>query len=168
MSEFSDNLPLNDNDNQVFTNWNIGNSGTIGRVLRLRRYRAFRKLCRFLLCLLSVDIPESVRFGTGVIFVHNGYGTVLNCNTTIECNVQIYPGVTIGRGDVYNEYNASDFDGFLIKEGAILCSGCKIISSHGKLIVGKGTIIGANAVLTCSTGDNEIWAGIPAKMIKKL
>ena len=39
--------------------------------------------------------------------------------------------------------------------------------SKGKLVVGKGTIIGANAVLTQSTGENEIWAGIPAKLIGK-
>ena len=34
-----------------------------------------------------------------------------------------------------------------------------------KLVVGEGTVIGANAVLTQSTGDWEIWAGIPAKKI---
>ena len=33
--------------------------------------------------------------------------------------------------------------------------------------IGKGTVVGANAVLTCSTGENEIWAGNPAKMKKK-
>lgn len=120
-----------------------------------------------LLCVLSVDIPRSVEFGRNVRLHHNCYGTVINCNTKIEDNVQIFHGVTIGRGDVANGKNAPDFDGFLIKEDAILCAGCSIISSHGKLVVGKGTIIGANSVLVCSTGDNEVWAGVPAKFIKK-
>lgn len=62
--------------------------------------------------------------------------------------------------------NAPDFDGFLVKEGAILCVGCSIISSHGLLVIGKNTIIGTNAVITCSTGDNEVWAGNLAKKIK--
>jgi len=33
------------------------------------------------------------------------------------------------------------------------------------LIVGKNSVIGANAVLFNSTGENEIWAGIPAQKI---
>lgn len=53
-----------------------------------------------------------------------------------------------------------------IQDDVILCAGCKVLSK-GKLTIGKGTIIGANAVLTQSTGENEIWAGIPAKRIGK-
>ncbi len=142
-------------------------SGTLGKVLSLRRYRILNKLVDFLLLILSVDIPRTVIFGNNVKLHHNCYGTVINSNTVIEDNVEIFHGVTIGRGDVENKNNSSDFKGFLIKENAILCAGCSIISSHGLLVVGKGTIIGANAVLTCSTGDNEIWAGVPAKLIKK-
>ena len=41
----------------------------------------------------------------------------------------------------------------------------KILFGEDKLIVGKGTIVGANSVLTKSTGENEIWAGVPAKRI---
>ncbi|MFQ7842579.1 MAG: acyltransferase, partial [Thomasclavelia spiroformis] len=54
---------------------------------------------------------------------------------------------------------------FCIKEGAILCAGAKILGK-GQLTVGRNTIIAANAVLLSSTGDNEVWAGIPAKKIK--
>lgn len=49
----------------------------------------------------------------------------------------------------------------------MLCAGSRIICSKGLLIVGEGTIIGANAVLTQSTGDYEIWAGVPAVKIGK-
>lgn len=31
--------------------------------------------------------------------------------------------------------------------------------------MGAGTVVGANAVLTCSTGPNEIWAGVPARLV---
>jgi serine O-acetyltransferase len=31
--------------------------------------------------------------------------------------------------------------------------------------VGKGCVIGANAVLLESTGENEVWVGVPAKHI---
>ena len=53
-----------------------------------------------------------------------------------------------------------------LKRGAILCTGARIIGKKGILVVGENTIIGANAVLTCSTGNNEVWAGIPARKIK--
>lgn len=35
------------------------------------------------------------------------------------------------------------------------------------MTIAKGTIVAANAVLLCSTGENEIWAGVPAKCIGK-
>lgn len=54
----------------------------------------------------------------------------------------------------------------IISDGAILCAGAKILSKEDTLIVGKNTIIGANSVLLNSTGDNEVWVGIPAKRIK--
>lgn len=50
-------------------------------------------------------------------------------------------------------------------DDAILCAGAKLLFGEETLVVGKGTIIGANAVLTQSTGEGEIWAGIPAKKI---
>lgn len=50
-------------------------------------------------------------------------------------------------------------------DDAIICAGAKLLFSDKTLIVGKGTVIGANAVLTQSTGDYEIWAGIPARKI---
>ena len=50
-------------------------------------------------------------------------------------------------------------------DDVIICAGAKILFKENKLIVGKGTVIGANAVLTCSTGEYEIWAGILARKI---
>ena len=66
-----------------------------------------------------------------------------------------------------NRVLKSDFKGIVIEKGAVLCVGAKIICNKGILTVGKQTIIGANAVLTKSTGEDEIWAGVPAKFIKK-
>jgi serine O-acetyltransferase len=31
--------------------------------------------------------------------------------------------------------------------------------------IGRGAIIGANSVVTCSVPDGEIWAGIPARKV---
>ena len=98
-------------------------------------------------------------------------GIVIHPSTIIEDNVTIFHQVTCGRGDLYGNaphVKKSTFKGVLLKEGCILCVGAKVLGKDGIITVGKNTIIGANSVLTVSTGDNEIWAGIPAKCIKKI
>lgn len=57
--------------------------------------------------------------------------------------------------------------GVIVKEKAILGAGCKVLFQED-LVIGKGTVIGANSVLLCSTGENEIWAGAPARCIGKV
>lgn len=71
--------------------------------------------------------------------------------------------MTIGKAKPWDA--SMQEGGCEIMDDAILCAGAKILFNEKKLIVGKGSIIGANAVLTQSTGDYEIWAGIPAKKI---
>lgn len=56
--------------------------------------------------------------------------------------------------------------GIVLSKGCILCTGAKIICNRGTFGVGENTIIGANAFLMKSTGNNEI-CGVPARLIKK-
>jgi len=49
-------------------------------------------------------------------------------------------------------------DGAFVGYGAFIREGIKI---------GKGAIIGANAVVTKNVPAGELWAGVPAKFIKK-
>jgi serine O-acetyltransferase len=44
-------------------------------------------------------------------------------------------------------------------------SGAKVLCKEGVLKVGKGTVVGANAVLLQSTGEDELWAGMPARCV---
>ena len=116
--------------------------------------------------LLGVDIPRCVVIGKNVKFPHNSVGTVIHDKTVLEDNVKIYQNVTLGRADVYKDRNGnSEFGGFLIKEGACICAGAKIICKKGTLVVGRNAVVGANAVLMNSIGDNEIWSGVPARLI---
>lgn len=46
-----------------------------------------------------------------------------------------------------------------------MCAGSKILAKDN-LVVGKNTIIAANSVLLKSTGENEVWGGIPARRLK--
>ncbi len=131
----------------------------------MRESWLFGKPAYFLLKLLGVEIPRSVKIGPGFLLHHGGMGVVIHPKTTIGANVGIYPGVTLGRADVYRPAAASRFEGIVIADDVILGSGAKILCAEGVLRVERGTVIGANAVLTESTGENEIWAGIPARKV---
>ena len=89
--------------------------------------------------------------------------TVIHTKTQIEDGVRIYHGVTIGRGDV--DIKSWDLNGFIIRKGAIIFAGAKIIGTRGTLVIGENTIVGTNAVVLSSIGNNEIWARIPARKI---
>jgi Serine acetyltransferase len=124
-------------------------------------FKYLRNFTSRLLRVLGCDIPKTVRVGKNLKFPHGGMGVIIHPMTKIGNNVRIYQHVTIGRTDVWNEQPSSDFTGVEIRDNVIVCAGATVLT------VGSGTIIGANAVLTKSTGANEIWAGSPAKCIGK-
>lgn len=119
----------------------------------------------YLLKLLGVEIPRPVKVGEEIELAHGGFGVVIHPQTVIGRHVKIYPGVTLGRADIYRPAASSDFKGIVIEDDAILCPGAKILCKEGVLRVGRGSVIGANAVLLESTGENEIWAGVPARRV---
>lgn len=135
----------------------------VSTLIKMYKIPIIGKICQKINMLLGCDVSTKVILGKNVNFVHNSVGTVVHERTEIEDNVKIYQNVTIGRGNIWEDPH-SDFDGFLIREGSVLCAGAKIIGSHGKLVVGKNSIIGANSVLTRSTGENEIWGGGAGKI----
>jgi serine O-acetyltransferase len=114
---------------------------------------------------LGVEIPRSVNIGDNFELAHGGFGVVIHPNTTIGNRVKIYPGVTLGRADIFRPATQSRFKGIIVEDDAILCPGAKILCEEDVLRVGKGSVVGANAVLLESTGVNEIWAGVPARYV---
>ena len=130
-----------------------------------RRWPVLGKLAYFGLKALGAEIPVSVAIGPGFLLHHGGVGVVIHPKTTIGARVGIYPGVTLGRADVYRSISDSKFVGLVVEDDTILGTGAKILCEDGILRVGRGSVIGANAVLLESTGENEIWAGIPARKV---
>ena len=130
-----------------------------------RNWPILGKLAYYLLKLLGAEIPRSVEIGKGFQLEHGGFGVVIHSKTRIGRWVKVYPGVTVGRADIYRPMSASRFEGVVIEDEAILCPGAKVLCKEGVLTVGKGTVIGANAVLLQSTGEGELWAGMPARCV---
>lgn len=135
------------------------------RLVYLRDNKVFGKAAYLVLKILGVEIPLSVKIGTGLKLHHGGMGVVIHPKSVIGENVSIYPGVTLGRADVYRSADRSKFAGIVIEDDVILGAGCKILCDDGVLTVGKNSVIGANAVLFSSTEVNDMWGGIPAKKI---
>jgi serine O-acetyltransferase len=125
------------------------------------------KLAYYLLKLLGAEIPCSVKIGPDFLLEHGGFGVVIHSRTQIGARVHIYPGVTLGRADIYRPSAQSRFLSILVEDDVILSPGAKILCKQGTLVVRRGSVIGANAVLLQSTGEDEIWAGAPAHCIGK-
>jgi serine O-acetyltransferase len=136
----------------------------IERFIARTRWPIVGRFFYFFNVLVGFDIPPSVAIGRQFRLEHFGLGVVVHPATEIGDRVYIYSGVTIGRADAYRR-EGSDFEKIVIEDDVILGTGCKVLCKEGILRVGKGTVIGANAVLLQSTGENEIWAGIPAKRV---
>lgn len=125
------------------------------------------RLAYYILKLLGAEIPCSVRIGEGFELAHGGFGVVIHSSAVIGNRVKIYPGVTLGRADIHRPISASRFEGIVIEDEVVLAPGAKVLCKEGVLRVGRGTVVGANAVLLSSTGEYEMWAGVPARCVGK-
>lgn len=123
------------------------------------------RLSYYALKLLGVEIPLSVHIGRDLELAHGGFGVVIHPRTTIGDRVKIYPGVGLGRADIHLPAAQSAFEGIQVEDDVILASGAKVLCKAGVLRIARGSVVGANAVLLQSTGEYEIWAGLPARCI---
>jgi serine O-acetyltransferase len=132
------------------------------RLVYLRNKPLVGKWAYYALKFMGVEFPCSVQVGKGLLLEHGGFGTVIHSHTSIGDRVKIYPGVTVGRADIYLPAHQSAFKGVVIEDDVILSPGSRVLGKDGILYVRRGTVIGANAVLLQSTGEWEIWVGMPA------
>ncbi len=132
-----------------------------------RTWPILGRLAYYALKILGVEVPRSVKIGQDFELAHGGFGVVIHPRSSIGDRVKIYPGVGLGRADIHLPMERSRFEGIVIEDDVILSPGCKLLCKDGVLRVGRGTVIGANAVLLQSTGEWEMWAGVPAKLVGK-
>ena len=134
-------------------------------LVKLYRVPVLNKLARVGVLLFGADVATGAKIGRNVQFPHNAVGSVIPYCTVLEDDVTVFGGVTLGDANTGMRPFPEQFEGWRIKKGAILCSGAKLMSKGDLMVIGENTVIGANAVLLTSTGDNEVWAGVPARKI---
>ena len=148
--------------------------GGVGFLVRTLVYKVlFAKLSGFSFIQHNVTIIYASRIRAGRNFSCNS-GSYINAvgEVVIGDNVLIGANVVISTG---KHYLGNDFGSILetpvlelpITIGSGVWIGANVTLLPG-VTIGPGCVIGANSVLLKSTGPNEIWAGVPAKLIKNV
>jgi serine O-acetyltransferase len=133
--------------------------------IAMRRKPVIGRLCHELLHLYGAVIPNEVEIGRDLHLEYRGMGTVFHPAVTIGDRVAIYHQVTLGQADGWVPWADSAMERIVIGDDVILFPGVKVLGGPGVTKVGTGTIVGANSVLTRSTGEWEVWAGAPARHV---
>jgi serine O-acetyltransferase len=116
------------------------------------------KFFRALIFLLyNSYILYTAEIGAGTKCGYKGMGVVIHSRTIIGRNCNIDQQVTIGG-------RSKHYAVPVIGDDCYLGAGAKIL---GSIKIGNGVVIGANAVMLSDAPDNTVWAGIPAKCIRK-
>ncbi|MBL7124605.1 MAG: acyltransferase [Dehalococcoidales bacterium] len=98
-----------------------------------------------------------------------GRNVEIGCFTIIGCEygVEIQDDVKIGYHCTIMSDSTVDN-----KQGKVLLKrGCKIGANSvimPNITIGENAVVGANSFVNKSIPDNEVWAGTPAKRLKKL
>ena len=111
----------------------------------------------------GIEIHPKAKIGKN-LFIDHGMGVVIGETSEISDNVTIYHNVTLGGTSPSintNEQRNSKRHPTL-EENVVVGSGAQIL---GPVVIGRNSLIGANAVVTKDVPEKSIMAGNPAKKI---
>lgn len=139
--------------------------------------RIFRVLCLRIATHVPMDAHTRLKFVKyGGVRIedtkHSSIGDGVILDSLYPENIIIHKHVHITmRCVILTHYLDSSFSGIRFKKGVVeLCDNCFIGANTvicNAVRIGKNAIVGAGSVVTKDIPDNEIWAGNPARFIKK-
>jgi serine O-acetyltransferase len=106
----------------------------------------------------GISISSKSKVGAGLYIGHFG-GIVVNHGTVIGDNCNIQQGVTLGKANRGARAGAP-----VIGNNVFIGAGAKVI---GRIHVGDGAAIGANAVVTRDVPPGAAVAGVPARVVSE-
>ncbi|MEZ2122973.1 MULTISPECIES: serine O-acetyltransferase EpsC [unclassified Corynebacterium] len=112
-----------------------------------------RILAQFTRFLTGVEIHPGATIGRR-FFIDHGMGIVIGETAEIGDGVMLYHGVTLG-GQVLTQTKRHP----TLEDNVTVGAGAKVL---GPITIGRGSAIGANAVVTKDVPANHIAVGIPA------
>ncbi len=119
------------------------------------RYIA-RLISYFVRVWTNIDIHPGATIGPR-FFIDHGAGVVIGETAEIGANVTLYHGVTLG-GTSWSKGKRHP----TLEAGVLVGAGAKIL---GPIVVGAGSRVGANSVVTKNVPPGRSVVGIPAKVV---
>ena len=133
-------------------------------------YRITHWLWQHKLFFIARSLSQFARWATGVeihpgatigrrFFIDHGMGVVIGETAEIEDDVTLYHGVTLGGVSLEKGKRHPT-----LGEGVVVGAGAKIL---GAIEIGKGSRIGANAVVVNPVPPNSVVVGIPGQVVRR-
>jgi serine O-acetyltransferase len=126
------------------------------RLFRARFYFLARFVNHLSRMLTAIDIHPGAEIGRN-FFIDHGF-SVIGETSVIGDDVTIYQSVTLGGTNPVNGVAGKRHPTIL--DGAVIGSGAQVL---GPIVVGEGSRIGANAVVTRDVPAGATMVGIPAR-----
>jgi serine O-acetyltransferase len=104
----------------------------------------------------AAQVPAETKLGKGVKLNYSGLGTVLHPRAVIGNHVEIGPGVVVGG-------RSKIWDVPVIEDDVQIGVGAKVL---GPVRVGRGAVIGANAVVLHDVPAGAVVVGVPARVVR--
>jgi serine O-acetyltransferase len=115
----------------------------------------------------GIDIHPGAQIGDS-FFIDHGTGVVIGETCRIGDRVRIYQGVTLGAKSFPLDENGCPIKNIdrhpIVEDDVVIYSGATIL---GRVVIGKGSVIGANVWLTHSVepGSRVSRSDLPEKML---
>lgn len=110
--------------------------------------------------LFGLEVPARLPIGPGLVITHT-YGTVLGASR-IGADVTIYQQVTLGATEADFKFDPATRP--VVEDSVIIAAGAKVL---GRVTLGAGCTIGANAVVLMDVPAGRVAVGVPAKLVEK-
>ncbi|GIL09227.1 MAG: serine acetyltransferase [Chloroflexota bacterium] len=106
----------------------------------------------------GVEIHPGAQIGPR-LFIDHGMGVVIGETAEIGPDVTLYHGVTLGGVNLEKGKRHPT-----LEDGVVIGAGAKVL---GAITVGRGTRIGANAVVVKNVASESVVVGIPGKVVAR-
>ncbi len=128
----------------------------IGRLAQTRDWPVVPSLVR-LACraLFQSDVPLTLDLPDGVVFMHNGLGTVVHPDVRFNGPALVFQHTTLGNSKGVSDGSPTIGSYVMVGAGAVVM---------GSVSIGDGSVIGANAVVTRDVPALHVAYGNPAKL----
>ena len=110
----------------------------------------------------AMDFPYGVAIGSGLCITH-GWGLVVSPGAIIGANCTLFHGVTIGRKDKISANGERKIGYPVIGDECWVGPGACVL---GGIHIGRGSIIGAGAVVIKDVPPHAVVVGNPARVVR--